>query len=104
LASAFVAPRSPDEEVLVAIWSEILNLERVGVYDNFFELGGHSLLGVQFTSHVRERLGIELPLRRLFETPTVAGLAQVIRMLPWLAQSSEALPLTVLEGHEVGEL
>jgi amino acid adenylation domain-containing protein len=75
LESAFVAPRTPVEEVLVAIWAETLGVARVGVHDSFFELGGHSLLAVQLLSHVREAFQVEISLRGLFQTPTVAHLA-----------------------------
>ena len=81
LKETFVAPRTPIEEVLAAIWAEILKLEQVGVYDNFFELGGHSLLATQMISHVRKAFQVELPLRRLFELPTVASIAEVIDSL-----------------------
>ncbi|MEM7129528.1 MAG: amino acid adenylation domain-containing protein [Chloroflexota bacterium] len=71
----YVAPRTAEEEALVALWQEVLQSEPIGIHDNFFELGGHSLLATQLISHIRSELEIELPLRALFEGPTVAELA-----------------------------
>jgi len=75
LAAEYIAPRTAVEEVVASIWIEVLDVEKVGVYDNFFDLGGHSLKATQVISHLREALQVELPLRSLFEEPTVAGLA-----------------------------
>ncbi|NMG19781.1 non-ribosomal peptide synthetase [Brasilonema bromeliae] len=77
-ANSFVAPRTPTEEVLATIWTQVLSLDQVGIYDNFFELGGHSLLATQVISRVCQTLGSEIPLQLLFETRTIAGLAQAI--------------------------
>jgi ubiquinone/menaquinone biosynthesis C-methylase UbiE/acyl carrier protein len=74
--AVFEAPRTPTETSLAEIWAEVLRLERVGIHDNFFEIGGHSLLATQVISRVRERLGVDLPLRSVFESPTVSELAQ----------------------------
>ena len=72
----FVAPRTPVEETLAGIWREILGVPQVGVESNFFDLGGHSLLATRVISQIRENFGVELPLRVLFESPTITGLAQ----------------------------
>jgi acyl carrier protein len=78
---AYVAPRSPVEEVLAGIWEEVLALQRVGVEDDFFALGGHSLGGAQVISRVLKAFSVELPLRLLFEHPTVAALAAEVERL-----------------------
>ncbi len=79
LQKTYVAPGNPTEELVAAIWAELLKLTRVGIRDNFFELGGHSLLATQVISRLRETFQVELPLSSLFETPTVGDLAQRIQ-------------------------
>ena len=71
----FVAPRNQSEQQLAAICAELLHIPRMGIHDDFFELGGHSLLGTQVISRIRTTFGVDLRLRDLFDTPTVAGLA-----------------------------
>jgi len=72
----YIAPGTPSEQILADIWAEVLGLDRVGIHDNFFELGGHSLLATRIISRVRKMAQIELPLRTLFEAPTVYDVAQ----------------------------
>ena len=74
----FVAPRTAVEAIVAKIWAEILDVERVGVNDNFFDLGGHSLLATQVISRLKSSFKTNLPLRSLFESPTVAELAGAI--------------------------
>jgi acyl carrier protein len=74
----FVEPRTAVEAIVAKVWGEILGVERVGVNDNFFDLGGHSLLATQVISRLKSSFKIDLPLRSLFESPTVAELAAEI--------------------------
>jgi len=74
----FVAPRSSVEELVAKIWATVLKLNRIGVNNNFFDLGGYSLLAIQIVSQIRELFDIDLPLRVVFEAPTVAEMAAVI--------------------------
>jgi amino acid adenylation domain-containing protein len=81
-AAAFAAPRNALETTLAALWSEILGLERVGIHDDFFALGGHSLLATRVMSRLRDSMGIQAPLRALFEAPTVARMAERLGSSP----------------------
>ncbi|MDZ8261481.1 amino acid adenylation domain-containing protein [Nostoc sp. ChiQUE01b] len=77
----FVAPRTPTEQIVADIWGQVLKQEHIGIHDNFFDLGGHSLLATQVISRLREAFKIELPLRSLFESPTVAQLVENIEKM-----------------------
>ncbi|BAZ50358.1 amino acid adenylation [Nostoc sp. NIES-4103] len=74
----FVAPQTAKQQIVADIWQQILNLEKVGIYDNFFEFGGHSLLAIQVISRLNKAFKIELPIRSLFDAPTVAELVEII--------------------------
>jgi amino acid adenylation domain-containing protein len=93
LGEAFVAPRTPTEELLAGIWAHVLGGESVGRHDNFFALGGHSLLVMQVISRLRQVFQVEVPLRALFEAPTVASLAQYMEESCQVMQSPLAPPL-----------
>jgi acyl carrier protein len=77
--SAFTAPRDAVEETLVEIFAEVLGVEKVGIHDNFFEFGGHSLLATRVVARIRKLFNVELPLRRFFENPTVAEIAEFLK-------------------------
>lgn len=78
LATVFMAPRDEVEQAIASVWEDLLGIEPIGIYDNFLELGGHSLLATHVATRLREKFAIELPLRSLFESPTISGLAAVI--------------------------
>ena len=82
----YVAPRTPLEETIAAIWAQVLKIEQVSAHDNFFELGGHSLLATQVVARLRDKLQVELPLSSIFEAPTVAELAERLDAILWAAQ------------------
>ncbi|HVR95771.1 MAG TPA: amino acid adenylation domain-containing protein [Thermoanaerobaculia bacterium] len=92
-SALYVAPRTPIEGVLAQVWAELLQAERVGIHDNFFELGGHSLLATQVVSRVRSLLGIEVPLRALFERPTLSGFAYIVESARRSLGGSQMPPL-----------
>jgi acyl carrier protein len=94
LAAAFVAPRTPTEETLADICAQVLGVERVGVHDNFFDLGGHSLLATRVISRVYNTFQVDLPVRSLFEKPTVARLAEAIEQKLKAGPSMTSISIT----------
>jgi acyl carrier protein len=98
-AQAYVAPRTPTEEAVAAIWASVLGIERVGVEDDFFAIGGHSLLATQIVAQVRSDFSINLPLHALFSSPTVASLSkQIVELLGEEGDSETEELLAQLEG------
>jgi acyl carrier protein len=96
----FVAPRTPIEAALAEIWAQLLGVDRIGVNDSFFDLGGHSLLATQLVSQVRETFSVELPLRRLFETPTVAALADAVSQSQFSGEKPDGSKIERLQRGE----
>ncbi len=93
LKTAYTAPHAPVEEVLISIWTQVLGFEQIGIHDNFFELGGHSLLATRLISRMRDVFGVEVPMRALFEIPTVAELARQIEVDRWTGGKEQVPPL-----------
>jgi hypothetical protein len=102
--AAFVAPRTPAEAQLAAIWSAVLGRERVGVHDNFFALGGHSLLAAQMIARARRALNADLTLRALFEAPTVAGLAATLAPAGAADALDDDIPLLARGQRSIDQL
>ncbi|QHP66041.1 amino acid adenylation domain-containing protein (plasmid) [Bradyrhizobium sp. LCT2] len=98
---AFVPPGNSVENTLVSVFSQVLNVNRIGVNDNFFELGGHSLLATQVVSRVRKIFRLEMPLRAIFETPTVKHLSAII--ISELARKINDVALTAIEASVFDE-
>ncbi len=104
-ARTLVPPRTPTEQAVAAIWAQLLETAQVGLHDNFFELGGHSLVAIHTVSRVRRALGVDLPVRALFEEPTVEGVARRIELLratvPQAAELTGGTPALSLMGVPV---
>jgi amino acid adenylation domain-containing protein len=91
----FVAPRSETEKKLAGWWAEVLGLDSISIHDNFFELGGHSLTATKLISRIRTGLRIDVPLRGLFERPTVARFSEYIEAIRWTSVESTSSVITL---------
>jgi NAD(P)-dependent dehydrogenase (short-subunit alcohol dehydrogenase family)/acyl carrier protein len=102
LGTPYVAPATPVERVIAEIWQELFGIDAIGVHDDFFELGGHSLLIVQIIARVRGALGVEMPMRALFESPTISGLA--VQAAPAAAGAPSEWPSVPIRRDEAQDL
>jgi len=93
------AARSPTEAALAQLWCELLELERIGIHENVFDLGARSLVAMNAVVRIRQLFGVDVPLPRLFEHPTPAGLAPVIEALGWAGTATLVAP-AVAGGRE----
>ena len=93
----YVAPQTSLEQELYSIWKDVLKVDKIGIYDNFFKLGGHSLLATQVISRIRNVYNIDIPLRALFEHPTISGLSEVLDSLDKEKATSSLPPLVPME-------
>ncbi|HYW07435.1 MAG TPA: amino acid adenylation domain-containing protein, partial [Longimicrobium sp.] len=100
-ADAYLAPSTPTEEVMAGFWSDVLGVGRVGRGDHFFHRGGHSLLATQLVSRIREALGVELPLRAVFESPVLGALAAEVDRLLGAGHATNAPPLVPVMGNDL---
>jgi len=100
LDPAFVEPRTETEELVAQIWRELLKRDRIGVCDNFFELGGHSLLATRVVARLQNNFQVDFPLRKLFELPTVAGLAEYIDKLRRSSAGTSIMPIVRANRHQ----
>ncbi len=98
-----VAPRTLMEHTLEQIWRDVLGVERVGVHDDFFALGGQSLLATRVTAAIRQTIGVELPVRTIFQASTLASLSRAVIAMRDASSSSETVPLPVLQASPRGE-
>ncbi|MEO6238547.1 MAG: amino acid adenylation domain-containing protein [Vicinamibacterales bacterium] len=99
-ASAVAVPRNPVEEMLALIWANVLGCDSVGIHDNFFDIGGHSLLATRVVSRLRDTFQIDMPLRALFEAPTIAALGEHVGRALETREGLRAAPIVRVTRHE----
>jgi acyl carrier protein len=103
LDAELVLPRTPAEEVVAEVWARVLGLDQIGVRDNFFQLGGHSLLTTQMVSRLRDIFRVEIPLRSVFQSPTVEGVVNVIAEIWGEREIVEEIARTFKEVEQLSE-
>jgi len=103
LENPFVSPRTAMETELAAIWAEVLGLDQVGVHDNFFELGGDSLLATRIIARVMQRLKVNIPIRSLLESPSVASMAEYLLLARAEKIGEEDLALILREIESLSD-
>ncbi len=106
LNAAYETPRNATEQTIAALWQDLLGIDQIGINDNFFDLGGHSLLATQLVSRIRENLHADIPLRSFFDSPTIAGLAQLVQGVGEQAEGDDLLKtlLAEIEGLSPDEV
>ena len=104
VSAAYVAPINENEQVVAEIWQELLGIQRIGIHDNYFELGGDSLLAAQVISRLRDNFEVEFPLDRIFETPTIAGLTELIETMRLTKQRPLSYQETTRGDWEEGKI
>jgi acyl carrier protein len=100
---SYKAPATALESVLCSIWADMLEIDRAGTRDNFFELGGHSLLAMRMLSQVRKLFGVEVPVRTIFERPTIAAFAAAMACDPLQAAKLERVAEIIQSVSETPE-
>jgi acyl carrier protein len=100
----YVAPRNQREEQLAQLWAQVLKLERVGIHDNFFHLGGHSLTATQLISRIRAVMGLKVPLRSIFEAPTVAAFSEYVEAIDVVLNECSRAPVPIRSDRNVTEI
>jgi len=103
-SAVYVIPRTQTERLIAAVWQEILQIEKIGIHDNFFELGGDSVLATRVISQVCKKFKIELPIKSIFEAPTVAGISEQIKNIRATTQKLPTSTTAVLGSREEGVL